>query len=326
MVDNLSAVYHKFRAANLLVLDSVMNCYVVEAGLFHVKCKVNRMRGIGFLVINVRIRKSRIYFTFPNLVIFNVCTGRTIECIQPDYIFTCELFGKSCGEVEYIVHSIAIVIEGGSNSELFEFIVAVDTLAIFNSVLMVIIYIPTLKANAPLLVKAVAIVVFVALNSFQNHLDCGNSYLTVCCCGGVANAKGDRVSVNHNNCCTGFNVDTVQGEHAGVSRFISNLNRDDVFTIQCSNSQFRIFTLIESPTVAAGIVLTGVKTVAAGGSTGSRNDDTVTQIEGLVVGAGYPTVCACNFFNGGRNYALIGNIGNVRLNGRLGSRNFGVFL
>ena len=176
MVDNLlvcsAFVNYKLSATGLAILDSVVNCYVVQTSFLYVESQNDRVGSRLVIAINVRIRKHTV--TCTHFIIFHMCAGGIVECIQPDYIFACELFGKSCGEVEYIGHSIAIVIEGGSNFDNLKFVVAVYALAALDRVLVIVVYVTANSANAPSVVKSCRVVEkidFVAMSIFTINLD-----------------------------------------------------------------------------------------------------------------------------------------------------------
>ena len=241
-------VNYKPSAAGLSVLNSVVNCYVVETCGFNIDSENNRVGSVLICVVNVRIRK--LAGTCTDFIIFHVRTGGIIERIQPDYIISGELFRKSCGEVENISCAVTIIIEERRNFDWFEFVVTVYALAIFDGVLVVIFYVSTNKADTPLLFKAVAVVVSFAIyetttNGTITILNtvtvCGNvlssglsaqsasiGYITVCCAGGLY-SFGFGVLVSASVIC--FITDFKSGNSyltAGSTTYVANTENNAV--------------------------------------------------------------------------------------------------
>ena len=156
-------VSDELSAANLLVLNSVVSCYVVQTSLLYGDSESDRVGSGCVIAVYVRIRKRT--GTCADFIVCHVVTGGAVECIQPDYIFAGELFGKSCGEVEYIYVAVTVVVEGGRNFDCFEFVVTVFAYAFYDGVLVVVIYITTNGADTPFLIETVAVVVSFALGN-----------------------------------------------------------------------------------------------------------------------------------------------------------------
>ena len=173
-------------ATGYVILQTEVNCHLIDTSLFN-----------GYVVEEVVVLALfYVYMTIGGLALNGVVLGFVpshvagaevfYECVNCYNAFCSESLGESCCKEVYVVSAVAVVIEYGRNFYFFDYEIAVLALAILNDVLVVVIYVFTNGADAPLAILEALVDVLFAVYGLGYRGFNGIGY-------GISNGIGYRI-------------------------------------------------------------------------------------------------------------------------------------
>ena len=145
-------VDYKGCAAFLLVLQTDVNCYFINTSLFNSYLEGDVVISCTVAAVYVSVRHFAQIIGCTHFVVIDELTGRILVCVKTESVV--ELFGKCCGELEYVVCTVTVCVELGGYVGGGEFVVAVYAYAVLDLVGVLVSDVTANGAYAPGLFKS----------------------------------------------------------------------------------------------------------------------------------------------------------------------------
>ena len=145
-------VDYKGCAAFLLVLQTDVYGYFINTSLFNSYLEGDVVISCTVAAVYVSVRHFAQIIGCTHFVVIDELTGRILVCVKTESVV--ELFGKCCGELEYVVCTVTVCVELGGYVGGGEFVITVYAYAFFDLVGMLVSDVAANGAYAPGLFKS----------------------------------------------------------------------------------------------------------------------------------------------------------------------------